>query len=47
MTTTNITTPLTNWTAAGTGVFDGTGNFNFTNAVAPGTPMRFFVIRVP
>jgi hypothetical protein len=44
---TNLAQPLANWTVVGTGTFDGSGNFSFTNAVTPGTSKLFYRIRVP
>lgn len=44
---TNLAQPLADWAIVGTGNFDGAGAFSFTNAIAPGTPHRFFLIRVP
>jgi hypothetical protein len=35
------------WTVVGTGTFDGSGNFSFTNAVTPGASKQFYRIRVP
>ncbi|MGH7951899.1 MAG: beta strand repeat-containing protein, partial [Limisphaerales bacterium] len=44
---TNIAEPLSNWTVIGTGTFDGSGNFSFTNSITPETPNRFYLISVP
>lgn len=44
---TNLAQPLGNWTVVGTGAFDVSGNFMFTNTVAPGTLRQFYRIRVP
>ena len=44
---TNLAVPLTNWSVVATGTFDGVGNFEFTNPVAPGTPRQFFNLRMP
>jgi hypothetical protein len=44
---TNVAKPLATWTVAGTGTFNGSGNFSFTNAVTPGTSKLFYRIRVP
>jgi hypothetical protein len=44
---TNLAQPLANWTVVGTGTFDGSGNFSFTNAVTPSMSKRFFRIRMP
>lgn len=42
LTSTNIAHPGINWVVLATNVFDGNGNFTFTNAVSPITPRRFF-----
>jgi autotransporter-associated beta strand protein len=47
ITHTNIVEPLSNWTVIGTGTFDVRGILSFTNAIVPGTPQRFYLIRVP
>lgn len=44
---TNLTTPLTNWFLAGTGVCDGNGNFIVTNSFSGTNPWQFYLIRVP
>jgi len=44
---TNLTQPLANWTLVGTGSFDGSGNFSFTNGLTSGVANRFYLIRVP
>ena len=44
---TNVTLPASNWISVATNVFDGSGNFSFTNAIAPGVPQQFFLIRLP
>jgi hypothetical protein len=43
-TSTNIATPLANWPFIWTNVFDGSGNFSFTNG-APTDPQRFYLIQ--
>jgi hypothetical protein len=45
LTTTNIATPVANWTALMTNSFDASGNFSVTNAIAPGTPKQFYTIK--
>jgi len=47
VTTTNLSTPLTNWTVWTTGTFDGGGNFNVTNLIDPAAPQSFFNVRQP
>lgn len=45
---TNITVPLTNWTAIATNGFNADGTYEFTNPIVPGTPQQFFdTIAVP
>lgn len=45
-TSTNVALHLSNWTFLATGSFDGSGNFSFTNGIAPGSPRLFYVIQV-
>ncbi|HTB83858.1 MAG TPA: hypothetical protein VK742_09410 [Candidatus Sulfotelmatobacter sp.] len=45
VTTTNLTTPMTNWTYLFTNQFDGSGNFNVTNPYTPQWPASFFRIK--
>ncbi|HWY30590.1 MAG TPA: LamG-like jellyroll fold domain-containing protein [Candidatus Acidoferrum sp.] len=47
LTTTNITTPLANWTLSSTGSFDGSGAFSVTNTISSGSAKRFYMIRTP
>ncbi len=44
---TNLTVPLNSWTHLATNTFDASGNFNFTNAMNPGTPRQFFRLQTP
>jgi hypothetical protein len=46
LTTTNLATPLTNWTALVTNTFDGTGAFSVTNPISVGTPQQFYNIKL-
>src|SRR5882724_10769684 len=46
LTTTNLTTLLTNWTSLVTNSFDGAGAFSVTNAISGGTPQRFYTIKL-
>jgi cellulose 1,4-beta-cellobiosidase len=39
---TNLASPLTNWTRLFTNQFDNSGNFNFTNSLVPGGPQLFY-----
>ena len=47
LSSTNIAIPLANWIVVQTGTFDGSGNFNVTNAIAPGASQNYFIIQVP
>lgn len=44
--TTNLTVPLSNWTAAGSGTFGNNGDVAITNSVA-GVPEQFYIFAVP
>jgi hypothetical protein len=44
---TSVALPLSNWTAIATGLFDGGGAFQFTNAVDPAASQRFYRLQVP
>jgi autotransporter-associated beta strand protein len=43
--TTNLASPLSNWTRLLTNQFDQNGNFNFTNPITPNLPQRFYLIQ--
>jgi hypothetical protein len=45
--TTNIAVPLAEWTVFGTGMFDGSGNFTFTNPPDRTLDGQFFLLKVP
>lgn len=48
ITSTNIATRLTNWTAVVTNPFNPDGTFDYTNPIVPGTPRQFIdVLAVP
>jgi len=48
LTSTNIHTPLNNWTSIVTNQFNLNGTFDFTNAIVPGQPRLFYdVMAVP
>ncbi len=47
LSSTNLALPLANWTVERTGNFDGAGAFTLTNPVVPGTPVKFYTVRVP
>jgi len=44
---TNLTTPLTNWTRLLTNQFDDRGGFIFTNPLPPGAPQTFYLLQIP
>jgi hypothetical protein len=45
LTTTNLLTPLANWTPVATNQFGPTGAFSVTNAIVPGVPQHFYIIK--
>ncbi len=45
LTTTNLTLPVTQWTRLATNLFDGSGNFNCTNAVNLGWSQTFYQLQ--
>jgi len=47
LTTTNLLTPIANWTTNTTGVFSGTGAFSNSIPVIVTQPAQFFDVRVP
>jgi hypothetical protein len=44
---TNIATPLTNWTRLQTNQFDSSGNFIFSNAINPGSVQNYYLLQLP
>jgi hypothetical protein len=44
---TNVATPLTNWTQVGSSNFDGNGNFSVTNAINNNETQQFYLLRQP
>lgn len=46
LTSTDAAAPLTNWIPIATNLFDGGGNFSFTNAVSADA-QRFFILQIP
>lgn len=44
---TNISSPLSNWSAVQTGAFDAFGNFQITNGEDPTIPQNFFILQLP
>jgi autotransporter-associated beta strand protein len=47
LTTTNLATPLTNWTRVLTNQFDNNGNFDFTYPVNPSLRCSFYLLQLP
>jgi autotransporter-associated beta strand protein len=45
LTSTNITTPLADWVPLSTNMYDGSGNFSFTNSIYSSDPHRFYIIQ--
>jgi hypothetical protein len=43
----NLLTPLSNWTALATNCFDAGGNFLLTNPLNPAQPWQFFKLEIP
>jgi hypothetical protein len=44
---TNLLTPIANWTTIATNTYDASGNFNVTNGITAGNPQRFYIIKQP
>jgi fibronectin-binding autotransporter adhesin len=44
---TNLTLPLTNWLPLATNIFDGSGQFRYTNPISPAKPRQFFIFKLP
>ena len=44
---TNLSSPLSNWTVMGTNLFDVNGGFQTTNPINPVVPEQFFILQVP
>jgi fibronectin type 3 domain-containing protein len=44
---TDLSTPPTNWIQAGSGCFDGNGNFNVTNIINTSEAARYYLLRQP
>jgi autotransporter-associated beta strand protein len=47
LTSTNITTAMTNWTRLLTNQFDGSGNFSYTNTMNPSSPQSYYLLQLP
>jgi hypothetical protein len=45
--TTNLSLPLSQWISVASNLFDGSGNFRFTNPAPANLPVRFFRLSVP
>jgi hypothetical protein len=45
LTSTNLTLPLSNWTAVVTNSFNPDGTFDYTNPIVPGTPRQFIDVK--
>jgi autotransporter-associated beta strand protein len=45
--TTNLTTPLTNWSEVATSNFDGSGNFSYPTNINTNIPSTFYLIETP
>jgi autotransporter-associated beta strand protein len=46
LSSTNVATPLSNWTSISTNTFSS-GNFSVTNTITAGVPRSFFILRIP
>ncbi len=46
VTTTNIATPIANWTRVATNSFDASGNFSVTNSISTSAPQAFYRIQM-
>lgn len=44
---TNLTLPWNQWTTIATNTFDGSGNFNFSNAINQALPGQFYLLQIP
>ena len=44
--TTNLTTPVSNWTRLLTNQFDVNGNFSLTNSPDPAVPQTFYALQL-
>jgi autotransporter-associated beta strand protein len=47
LTSTDVALPASSWTSISTNVFDGSGNFSFSDTFDPDTPQRFYLIAIP
>jgi hypothetical protein len=46
-TSTNVATPIAKWTSAGSGSFDGSGNFSFPAPYSTNNAAQFFILEEP
>lgn len=44
---TNLALPASQWLSLATNTFDGNGNFDFTDSVAPNAPQQFYLLETP
>ena len=44
---TNVALPRNQWAPVATNLFDGSGNFIFTNAINPNNPQTFYLLQLP
>ena len=44
---TNVALPPNQWMPVATNLFDGSGNFIFTNAMVPNSPQAFYLLQIP
>ena len=44
---TNVALPRNQWAPITTNLFDGSGNFIFTNAINPNSPQTFYLLQIP
>lgn len=47
LSSTNVATPLAQWTVVAEGVFDDTGKFTANLPMTPGEPQRFYLLQIP
>jgi hypothetical protein len=47
LTSTNVASPLVNWTSLSTNTFDMTGYLSLTNDLVPTELQRYFVFKLP
>lgn len=47
LSSTDVSAPLSAWTAVETSQFDGAGNFSVSLPIEPGAPHRFYLLQIP